>query len=98
MTDEILPSIPERLAKNTFMTADGHAHLEIDQEIARRTGTGKLLTRVCPAHVYTEEADGTISAEIAACMECGTCIAVAAPGALRWVYPDGGMGIAFREG
>jgi ferredoxin like protein len=42
--------------------------------------TGKLLVRVCPAHVYSEDADGTIAVEYVACLECGTCLAVAAPG------------------
>jgi ferredoxin-like protein FixX len=34
----------------------------------------------------------------AACLECGTCKAMAAPGALTWHYPRGGFGIAYREG
>ena len=33
-----------------------------------------------------------------ACLECGTCLAVAAPGALTWHYPRGGFGVQFREG
>ena len=44
------------------------------------TGTGKVLTKICPAHVYREEADGTISVEFAACLECGLCFQMAAPG------------------
>ena len=91
-------SVTERLAGNLYETDEEESHIEVNQEIARATGTGKLIVKVCPAHVYTEEEDGTISVEYAACLECGTCLAVAAPGALRWVYPEGGMGIAFREG
>ena len=68
------------------------------QEEARRTGAGKLFVQVCPAHVYSEEPDGTISVEYAACLECGTCLAVAPPGTLTWHYPRGGMGVVFREG
>ena len=98
MADELLGSVPERLAKNSFVTDEEFGHIEVNQEIAKATGTGKLLVRVCPAHVYTEEPDGTIAVEAAACLECGTCLAVAAPGALKWVYPQGGMGVAYREG
>jgi ferredoxin like protein len=72
--------------------------VEVDQEIAKATGTGKLLVACCPAHVYAEEVDGTISVEYAACLECGTCLAIAAPGALKWHYPRGGFGVQFREG
>ena len=80
-------SVPERLAKNRFLLDEEQCHIEVNQEIAKATGTGKLLVACCPAHVYAEEADGTISVEYAACLECGTCLAIAAPGALagtRW--------------
>ena len=72
--------------------------IEVDQEMAKATGAGKVLVKVCPAHVYSEEPDGTISVEFAACLECGTCRAVAAPGLLKWHYPEGSMGVMFREG
>lgn len=97
MTD-YLGSVPSRLARNLFETDEAESHIEVNQEIAKATGTGKLLVQVCPAHVYAEEPDGTISVEYAACLECGTCLAVAAPGALKWKYPRGGMGVMFREG
>jgi ferredoxin-like protein FixX len=32
--------------------------------------------------------------EYAACLECGTCLAIA----LKWHYPLGGFGVQFREG
>lgn len=91
-------SVPERLAKNHYTLDEDEPHIEVNQEIARATGTGRLLVRVCPAHVYSEAADGTIEVEYAACLECGTCLAVAAPGALTWHYPRGGFGVGFREG
>lgn len=91
-------NVPERLSKNIYEVDEGNSHIEVNQAIAKATGTGKLLVQVCPAHVYSENEDGTIAVEYAACLECGTCLAVAAPGALTWHYPDGGMGIMFREG
>lgn len=94
----VQPSVAEKLARDSYTTDEEFSHISIDQELARRTGTGKLLVAVCPAHVYTEEADGSISIEYAACLECGTCLAVAAPGVLEWRYPRGGFGVEFREG
>ena len=91
-------SVPDRLARNVYEVDESSSHIRVNQERARATGTGRLLVRVCPAHVYAEEPDGTISVEYAACLECGTCLAVAAPGSLSWHYPAGGMGVAFREG
>jgi len=91
-------SVPERLTKNRFLLDEEQCHIEVNQEVAKATGTGKLLVACCPAHVYAEEPDGTISVEYAACLECGTCLAIAAPGALKWHYPRGGFGVQFREG
>ncbi len=91
-------SVAEKLARNSFTTDEVLSHIAIDQDLARSTGSGKLLVAVCPAHVYAEEADGSISIEYAACLECGTCLAVAAPGVLTWHYPRGGFGVEFREG
>ena len=91
-------SIPERLAGNRYVTDEDESHIHVDQDLARSTGTGKRIVAVCPAHVYTEEPDGTISVEYAACFECGACLALAAPGALTWHYPRGGTGVQFREG
>ena len=91
-------SVPERLGKNRYDLDQDHSHIEVHQDVARRTGTGALLVRVCPARVYAQEADGTITVSEAACLECGTCRAVAAPGVLTWHYPRGGFGIVYREG
>ena len=91
-------SVPEKLAANRYDTDEGESHIAIDQDLARTTGTGRRLVAVCPARVYAEEPDGTISVEYAACMECGACLAVAAPGVLSWHYPRGGTGIRFRQG
>jgi len=95
MTD--FGDVTKRLAGNKFVL-DEHSHIEIDQDLARKTGTGKLLVRACPAHVYSENEDGSIAILFAACMECGTCLALASPGTLQWRYPNGGFGIVFREG
>ena len=91
-------SVPERLARNHYELDEAQSHIQVHQDVVRATGAGPLLVRICAAHVYTEEADGSVSAEYAACLECGTCLAVAPPGALTWHYPRGGFGIAFREG
>ncbi|WP_028708186.1 ferredoxin family protein [Propionicicella superfundia] len=98
MTGNDWGSVTERLGGNSYEVDEGNSHILVHQEEARRTGTGKLLVRVCPAHVYSEEEDGTIAVEYAACLECGTCRAVAAPGTLEWHYPEGSMGVSFREG
>jgi len=90
-------TVPERLARNRY-APDGQSHIQVDQDRARATGAAALLVRVCPAHVYSEAPDGTLAVQHAACLECGACLAVAPPGVLRWHYPRGGYGIAYRLG
>jgi ferredoxin like protein len=91
-------TVAERLARNRYEVDHETPHIEVDQAIAKSTGTAELLVRVCPAHVYSQAADGTVLVQHVACLECGACLAVAAPGALRWRYPRGGYGVAYREG
>ena len=91
-------SVPELLAKNRFELDEEESHIEVNQKVVKATGCGRAIVACCPAQVYTQQADGTLSVEYAACLECGTCLAVAAPGALKWHYPRGGFGIQFREG
>jgi ferredoxin like protein len=91
-------SVPELLAKNRFELDEEESHIKVNQAVVKATGCGRAIVACCAAHVYTEEPDGTLSVEYAACLECGTCLAVAAPGALTWHYPRGGFGIQFREG
>jgi ferredoxin like protein len=85
------------LATNRFQPDEEESHIVVDQELCRTTGTGKAIIAVCPAGVYSEH-NGEIMVEYAACLECGTCRAVATPGALTWRYPRGGFGVTFREG
>ena len=98
MAGFVIESVPARLAGNTYNLDEEESHIEVDQELARRLGAGPLLERICPAHVYSVEADGTIGVEYAACLECGTCLAMVPKGVLKWHYPRGSFGIMFREG
>jgi ferredoxin like protein len=91
-------STNERLAANRFVLDEGESHIEINQAVAKATGSAELLIACCPAGVYSWAADGTVAVEYAACLECGSCLIVATPGSLTWRYPRGGFGVQFREG
>ncbi len=91
-------TVTERLDKNRYETDLEQSHIKIDQAVAKVTGVGQLLVRICPAHVYSMQTDGTVGILYAACLECGACLAVAPPGVLTWHYPRSGMGITYREG
>jgi len=93
-----LGTVTERLGRLHYTLDDESSHIEVDQDAARATGAGALLERICPAHVYRLEPDGSVGVEYAACLECGTCLALAPAGVLRWHYPRGSFGVAYREG
>jgi ferredoxin like protein len=93
-----LGTVTERLDKNHYETDEKESHIEVNQDLVRTTGAGPLLVRICAAHVYSLHADGMIGVLYAACLECGTCLAVAPLGALTWHYPRSGMGVTYREG
>lgn len=97
-SNSITPAIKERLMKNRYQVNEGQSHIQLDQEYAKATGLGKILVQVCPAHVYSEREDGGIDVEYAACLECGTCRAVADPKLLQWTYPEGSFGVQLRQG
>jgi ferredoxin like protein len=93
-----LAQVADRLAVNSYHVDDEHPHIDVNQEQVRRTGCAELLARVCPARVYTPAPDGGLHVEYAACLECGTCLAVAPPGTLTWHYPRGSFGVQYRAG
>lgn len=96
--EQQLQSVSQRLAVNRYITDEGHTHIEVDQDLIAKHNAAQTLVKVCPAHVYSVADDGTLKANVAACLECGTCVAVAPKGSLYWRYPRGGKGIAFRQG
>jgi len=91
-------TITERLDRNRYETDEAQSHIEVDQAAARAADAGPLLVRICPAHVYSLQPDGSVGLVYAACLECGTCRALAPAGVLTWHYPRSGMGVTFREG
>ncbi|MDR1189485.1 MAG: 4Fe-4S dicluster domain-containing protein [Bifidobacteriaceae bacterium] len=91
-------SVTERLGLNRFVLDESEPHIVVHQAVAKATGTADRIIACCPAKVYSWAADGTVAVECAACLECGTCLAVADPGTLEWHYPRGGFGVQFREG
>ncbi|MDR1442914.1 MAG: 4Fe-4S dicluster domain-containing protein [Bifidobacteriaceae bacterium] len=93
-----IPAVAGRLALNRFVLDEERPHIVVNQVLAKSTGTAERIIAVCPAKVYSWAADGTVAVEYAGCLECGTCLAVAYPGALEWHYPGGGFGVQFREG
>ena len=90
--------VPERLGSTAFDTDEEFSHIRVVQDVAEATNAAAILVPICPAKVYSVAPDGSILAEWAACLECGTCLAAAPAGSLEWHYPRGGFGVRYREG
>ena len=89
-----MKGVEQRLATNRFVT-DVEAHLEVDAGLD--PALGRVLVAICPARVFVQEVSGRVTADAAACLECGACAVLVTQG-YRWQYPRGGMGIAYSEG
>jgi ferredoxin like protein len=91
-------SVQEKLGVNKFELDEEHSHITVDNAKCQALCTDRMCLRVCPAEVYTEQEDGTIIVDYAACLECGTCQVACPHEALTWEYPRGGFGIIYRYG
>jgi ferredoxin like protein len=58
----------------------------------------KKAVLVCPAGLYSQEADGKVVISVDGCLECGTCLIICGSELLEWNYPSGGAGVQFRFG
>jgi ferredoxin like protein len=90
-------NIKPKLGLNVFKV-DTASHITLNQEICKTQCQLRFCTWVCPARVYTLEADGLIHAEPDGCLECGTCVIACNQGALNWHYPRAGQGVQYRFG
>jgi len=79
----------------TEIKLDCESHLEVnDNTRCRNKCKTKPCTYICPSQVYSWQND-TIKIDYARCVECGACQEVC-PENIRWNYPRGGYGIAWR--
>ncbi|MBI4787540.1 MAG: 4Fe-4S dicluster domain-containing protein [Chloroflexi bacterium] len=90
-------NVKQKLGNNVFKI-DPESHISINHEICMSRCTAKFCTFVCPARVYTLEADGRIHVEHDGCLECGTCVVACRSDALTWRYPRAGQGVQYRFG
>lgn len=92
------PSVQDLLGRNQFDVDEDEPHIVIDPSICS-TCTDKPCVAVCPAQLYTVDADGALTFDHAGCLECGTCRVVCQTGGIvRWTYPRGTFGVSYRQG
>lgn len=94
---EIDANIDEYLSLNKYEVDEGHAHIELAEELS--DDEFDKLVLLCPAALYRRDPDGVKSFDYAGCLECGTCrIACGGTIVARWEYPGPTMGVQYRYG
>ena len=90
-------NIEAKLGLNVFKI-DEQPHIVIDNEICRSRCQLRPCLHVCPANLYTQDADEEIKVDFEGCLECGTCFIACRDEALTWFYPRAGHGVQYRFG
>ena len=92
-------SLEDKLYRTRFEPDPDNPHIEVDQGLCKGCEERPCLF-MCPAKVYKTNPNdpSLISIFHENCLECGTCRKVCPKGAIRWRFPDGGMGVKYRFG
>lgn len=96
-------SLPEVYVDDLLMTLkyyvdEDEAHIQIvDQNVCLHCESRGCLY-FCPVGAYREEADGHIQLASQSCVECGSCRIMCPENNVKWHYPRGGFGIAYKFG
>lgn len=87
----------ELLGLDKFAVDEEEPHIVLDKTICAKCVDKPCLV-VCPAVLYTLK-DGEMNFDYAGCLECGTCRVICKDkGIIKWAYPRGTFGVAFRNG
>ncbi|OGO41138.1 MAG: hypothetical protein A2Z04_08920, partial [Chloroflexi bacterium RBG_16_57_9] len=87
-------SIEARLGLNVF-AIDKQPHIVIHQEVCDAQCTLRPCLFVCPAKLYSIDAEKKMHVNFEGCLECGTCLIACQDRALEWVYPRAGYGVQY---
>jgi ferredoxin like protein len=94
--------LPDVYVDNLLMSLkyfldEQEAHLQIIDPSVCLTCEGPCLY-FCPVGAYQRQADGHVMLAFQSCVECGSCRLACPPNNVRWKYPRGGFGVAYKFG
>ena len=96
-------TIEEKLDLTKFTTDTQYAHITINPEICKAKCSTYQCVYGCPADCYKfteeeeEEAEGPVTFDYVACLECGTCSIVCPYDNVDWHHPKGGFGVEYKH-
>ena len=94
--------LPDVYVDNLLMSLkyfidEQEAHLQIiDPSVCLKCEQPCLY--FCPVGAYQRQADGHVMLAFQSCVECGSCRLACPPNNVRWKYPRGGFGVAYKFG
>ncbi len=79
---------------------DKESHITIaEDDVCRKECKHKPCTFICPARVYKwDEEENRIKVYYEGCVECGACRIGCPYSNIKWGYPRGGYGVAYKNG
>jgi ferredoxin like protein len=81
-----------------YFVDEQEAHLQIiDPDVCLACDQQPCLS-FCPVGAYQRQADGRVALAFQSCVECGSCRIACPPNNVRWKYPRGGHGVAYKFG
>jgi ferredoxin like protein len=80
-----------------YFTDEQEAHLQIIDPKACLSCDQPCLY-FCPVGAYQRQEDGHVVLAFQSCVECGSCRIACPPNNVRWKYPRGGFGVAYKFG
>ncbi len=89
-------TLDEIMEKNKW-NLDDTPHIIVDTEKCSKC-TKKPCIYLCPAGCYNLTEDNRVIFSYEGCLECGTCRIICPMQAIKWDYPEGGMGFQVRYG
>ncbi len=94
-------TIEEKLDLTKITTDHNHEHITINPAICKEKCTTHDCVYGCPADCYKftegEDAEGPVSYDYIACLECGVCRVVCPHGSVDWNNPKGGFGVEYKH-
>lgn len=89
--------IDDMLMSLKYFTDEHDAHLQIISPMVCVTCKEKPCLYFCPVGAYREQA-GNVLVAYQSCIECGSCRLMCPLNNVRWKYPRGGFGVAYKFG
>lgn len=90
--------IDDILSSLKYYVDEDEPHLQIIAGDVCIRCAAKPCLYPCPVGAYQAQDSGVVQIAYHSCVECGTCRMICPYNNIRWKYPRGGYGVAYKFG